>query len=117
MSREYIVAGKCVSAVRMGKQSFKGYCSKIRMGRTDFALASETIKFGGIIDLMLKRSNINLNNLDVNPGIFQVMIYELYFGKNKKIKGGGAVKKELKKHIDILNENLEILMKEKFSFT
>jgi hypothetical protein len=41
------VAGKAVSAVRFGGRSFKGYCAALgngRMGKVDFALASETLK-------------------------------------------------------------------------
>ena len=43
MSREYSSAGAAVDAVERGV-TFKHFCAKTRLGKMDFALASETLK-------------------------------------------------------------------------
>ena len=43
MSREYSNAGAAVDAVERGV-TFKAFCAKTRLGKVDFALASETLK-------------------------------------------------------------------------
>ena len=38
MSRQYITAAKCINAVDRGV-TFKSYCSTIKIGKTDYAIA------------------------------------------------------------------------------
>jgi 25S rRNA (cytosine2278-C5)-methyltransferase len=112
MSREYLVAGKCVEAVVYKSQSFKGYCSNIKLGKVDYALAAESMKYVEVLHTLLDRCKINLATLDVNKGIFLVMAYEVLFG-NGKIKGGGKVKRKVMEHISPLKIALSELMEEK----
>jgi len=108
MSREYLVAGRALNAVEAG-QTFKAYCSKTRLGTTDFLLASETIKFRTVISDLLDKAALSARSLDIgSKGVLMVMVYELLFGKGK-IKGGGKVKRKL---IDVLHTLQMVLQNE-----
>lgn len=111
MSRQYIVSGKCVEAVLQGK-SFKAYCSSIKLGRVDYALACETLKYMDVLKELFKRLDIVISRVDVNIGIFFVMAFELLFGK-KKVTGGGAVKRKLCEYKALLEAEVLLLLKEK----
>ncbi len=104
-------AGKAVSAVMNGT-AMKAYCSRVKLGKTEFALACETIKYKDIIDDLFERSNINAEILDVNQGLLYVYCYERLFG-SVKIQGGGAVKRKLLEHEAELRRHLAELMAEK----
>lgn len=92
MSRQYIVAAKCINSVHKGV-TFKAYCSSIKIGKTDYALAIETLKYEQIIQQLLVECGIELGSIDADPGMFLVMVYELLLGPKRKIQGGGAVKR------------------------
>lgn len=93
MSRQYVSAAKAVDAVDSGRQSFKSYCGTAgKIGKVDFALAAETMKYSSILETIFEMSGVNAEELDVGSGMLKVMTYELLFGK-KKISGGGAVKR------------------------
>ena len=113
MSRQYLVAGKCVEAVIFDHQPFKRYCAKMKkMGTEEYLLAAETLKYADILQELLSNSDTVLSELDVNRGIFLVMAYELLFGKGK-IKGGGQVKRVVVRHMDALSTELVTLMRER----
>ena len=113
MSRQYLVAGKVVEAVIVTKKSFKSYCSTIKIGKVDYLLAAETLKYVGVIKELLEgikvktESERDRNQLGVNYGIFLVMIYELLFGKGK-INGGGVVKRKVMEYY----EKLKVVLQE-----
>ena len=94
MSRQYLVSGKAVDAVLVGRKSFKSYCSTIKIGKVDYLLAAETLKYSQVISELLATVGVNPFKVEVNYGILLVMIYELLFGK-KKISGGGVVKRKV----------------------
>ena len=94
MSREYMTAGRALDAVAKG-QTFKAYCSKVKIGTTDFLLASETLKYREVISTLLDKSAVSAKSLDVGSnGVLYVLVYELLFGRGK-IRGGGGVKRRL----------------------
>ncbi len=115
MSRQYLVSGKVVEAVVVGKKAFKSYCSTIKIGKIDYLLAAETLKYLGVIKELLEGINVKTeserdrNQLGVNYGIFLVMIYELLFGKGK-INGGGVVKRKVMEYYEklksVLNDHM-----------
>ena len=114
MSRQYICSGKCVEAVLKG-QSLKSYVNNNRLGKVDYALAAETLKYCEVLNQIYDEINLKIegnNKLDVNIGIFLVMSYELLFGK-KKITGGGAVKRKIMGLKEKLEDGLNSLMKQK----
>jgi 25S rRNA (cytosine2278-C5)-methyltransferase len=114
MSRQYICAGKAVRAVLEEGKSFKGYCASVKIGKTDYALAAETLKYAEVIQTLLASCSITKSSfsIDLNLGMFTVMVYEILFGKGK-ISGGGAVKREVMIFIPQLNDAIEILMQER----
>lgn len=104
------VIGKAVDAVLCG-QNFKAYCSKIkRMGKVDFALACETLKYLSVIKQLYADINIDPFALEVNTGVLFTMTYETLFGR-KKISSGGTVKRILQEHVDHLKAALDKLMR------
>ena len=110
MSRQYVSAAKAVEAVDCGRQSFKSYCGKAgKIGKVDFALAAETMKFASVLEDIFKRAGISSTSLDVGSGMLKVMSYELLFGK-KKISGGGAVKRAIMDVKDKMVVALESVM-------
>jgi len=111
MSRQYLCAGKAVDAVTRG-ESFKAFCAKSRIGKVDYALACETLKYLHVLKEIIQRVGIDLKSCDVNPGIFLVMSYELLFGK-KKISGGGAVKRNVIKYEERMRHELCAIMSER----
>jgi putative methyltransferase len=110
MSREYSTAGAAVDAVSRG-MTYKAYCAKNRMGKIDFALASETLKYLSVISKILASAGVSAESLDVgSQGMVEVMTYELLMGAGK-IRGGGAVKRRLVDCKDALDAALASEMK------
>ena len=99
MSRQYIAAGAMVDSFNAG-ESFKNY--KKQIGKMEYLLASETLKYSSVLDVILGNCSMvkkskgqkDENTLDVNDGVMRVMIYDLLFGLGK-ISGGGAVKRKI----------------------
>lgn len=93
MSRQYINASKALTEVLSGK-SLKNYCNRNKVGKTEYALICETIKYIDVIEKLFEVCQISAESLDVNKGLLLVYCYELLFG-NGKIQGGGVVKRRL----------------------
>jgi putative methyltransferase len=109
MSRQYLSAGAIVEEVLQGK-SLKAYCaSKESLGKVDYALAMETMKYKETIVQLLTSCNISASSLDVREGVLMVMVFELLFGAGK-IDGGGSVKRKIMEHREELVDNLDKLM-------
>ena len=84
MSRQYITAAKAVEAVVIGKKSFNSHCASQKMiGKIDFALAAETLKYKDVLQKICQRIRITPQSLDVGQGMMLVLMYELLFGKGK----------------------------------
>jgi 25S rRNA (cytosine2278-C5)-methyltransferase len=114
MSRQYLSAGGMVKSVCIDGMSFKQICGRQKtVGKTDFALASETIKYFDVIRNLCQEADITAQSLDVgNDGVMYVMIYELLFGKGK-IQGGGAVKRKIVEVLPLLEKLLALEMKDR----
>lgn len=109
MSRQYLSAGGIVEEVLKGK-SLKAYCaSKDNLGKVDYALAMETMKYKDSIMQLLEATSLSADSLDVREGVLMVMVYELLFGAGK-IDGGGSVKRKVMKHAQALRAALAELM-------
>jgi 25S rRNA (cytosine2278-C5)-methyltransferase len=111
MSRQYLNAAKVVRAVISG-ESLKKYCSKHKVGKEEYALVCETLKYNEVIDNLLKSSKCDSQELGVDEFVLKVMIYELFFGK-KKIKGGGVVKRMIMSKFDLFEDTLREEMEKK----
>jgi putative methyltransferase len=105
MSRQYLNAGRAVDAVHSGVP-LKAYCNKNKVGKLEYALIVETLKYEAILDRLFTTCNIDLKVIDVSPSLFKVMAYEMLFGSGK-IQGGGAVKRRLLQYIDLLKSALQ----------
>jgi len=109
MSRQYLSAGKIVDAVETGRKSFKAHCANQAqgaVGKVDFALAGETLKYSKLLDAVFRRVGVTKKTLDVgSTGMLKVLAYELLLGKGK-IDGGGAVKRKLMEIHDSLRRAL-----------
>ena len=80
MSRTYLNAGHCIDAITTSKISLKSYISKKKIGKEEYALVINTIKYQHVINTILNRAKINAIDLDISYGIMIVMIYEVLFG-------------------------------------
>lgn len=111
MSRQYLNASKAVEEVIVNQRSFKQYCHSISIGKTEYALACETLKYASLLDELFRRCEISAESLQVRRGLLLVMTYELLFGK-KKIQGGGAVKRAVTNVAEALKSKLDELIEE-----
>jgi putative methyltransferase len=108
----YLSAAKAVDAVDGGR-SFKSHCgSQKHIGKPDFALAAETLKYAEVLEDVFRRVGVSATTLDVGRGMMKVLAYELLFGQGK-ITGGGAVKRKLMEFHEQLKEALLQVMEEK----
>jgi putative methyltransferase len=106
MSRQYQNAARAVDSVLRNASSLQAHCaSQARVGKTEYALACETLKFIHVIDNLFNVCGISAEKLDVDRGMLYVYTYELLFGKGK-IQGGGVVKRRLMEQRALLEEAL-----------
>ena len=102
MSLKYIAASKALGAIRKGK-SLSQYCAKNKLGKVEFALCCETLKYGSVIRNILNICAVDASKIGVDEFLLDIMVYELLFGC-KKITGGGSVKRELMKYSNLLSD-------------
>lgn len=94
MSFQYLTAAKLVEAAEKGK-SLKSLCATMpKLGKMEYALAMQTLKFTPVLREMMSDLNISAKSLDVKSGLLLIMLYELVFGIGK-ISGGGVVKRKI----------------------
>jgi putative methyltransferase len=116
MSRLYLNAGKIFDEVENGNSLIK-YCSSLKnIGKSEYALAAETLKYKSVIKIVFENSCIELCDLGFKKGLVFVMTYEILFGKGK-IQGGGTVKKKILENIGRFKEILSNLMIGKVDFS
>lgn len=108
MSRQYLNASRAVCAVKSGTP-LKKYCGKVKIGKEEYALACETLKYADVLGRIYKTANTSAKTLDVDENLLDVMLYELLFGKGK-IKSGGVVKRRIMDNIDGFKAGLKAEM-------
>ena len=106
MSRQYLNASKAVNVVVAGKKSLKSYCSDHKVGKTEYALICETLKYVDVMEVIFRMSSVSSDDMDVDRGALLVYCYELLFGAGK-IQGGGVVKRRLLEKQNSLRSSLE----------
>jgi len=75
MSRLYINSALIVQAVEEKKQSLKKYChgkDSAKIGKTEYLLACETLKYSEVLDSLFEESKIDINELDVSVSMLKV---------------------------------------------
>ncbi len=109
MSRLYISAGKIFKKVQAKRASIKTLALNAGNGKQKiFALVSETSKYANVI----RRIVATVPEFkETDQSVLYIMLYEHLFGKG--IKGGGSIKRLIKKYDNTLKESLEKIRKEK----
>lgn len=75
MSRQYLNSAQIVQAVEENKQSLKKYChgkDSAKIGKTEYLLACETLKYSEVIDSLFTDAKIDTNELDVSVSLLKV---------------------------------------------
>lgn len=116
MSRVYTQAGGIVNDVMNRRGSVKNLTlsTRVRNKPQMFALVSETLRFRGVLEEIMKRSGVSKKQWDTAVrcrGVLLVMMYDFLLGQG--VRGGGAVKRMLRKHESALRVALNSLRKEK----
>lgn len=106
----YAAAATLLSQIIEEKKSFKKLVyakdGTLRCSKTTYAQVCQVLSYSTILDQILEQ--VPKLRKDVrNAGLLHVLVYELLFGPNKKIKGGGAVKRKIVQHEQALQKALE----------
>ena len=79
MSREYQNAGTIIDQVASGS-NFKAVCNKTKVGKIDYLLASETLKYKSVLETILKNAgDVSADSIDI--GYIRYLL--VYYGTNK----------------------------------
>ena len=65
MSRKYLNAGHCIDAIMTTRISLKSYISKKKIGKEEYALIINTIKYQDIINRILTSIDISATKLEI----------------------------------------------------
>jgi len=106
----YAAAATLLSQIIEDKKSFKklvyGKDGELTCSKTTYAQVCQALSYKTILDQILEQ--VPKLQKDVrNAGLLHVCVYELLFGPNQKIKGGGAVKRKILQHYKDLLRALE----------
>lgn len=106
----YAAAGNLLTQILEEKKSFKKLVyskeGTLTCSKTTYAQVCQVLTHKNVLDQVLKK--VPSLSKDVrNSGLLHVLVYELLLGPNKKIKGGGAVKRKIMQHAPALNKALE----------
>ena len=109
-SSPYAAAATLLSQIIEEKKSFKKLVyakdGTLKCSKTTYAQVCQVLSYSTILDQILEQ--VPKLKKDVrNAGLLHVLVYELLFGPNKKIKGGGAVKRNIVQHEQALQKALE----------
>jgi putative methyltransferase len=113
MSREYQNAGTIIDQVASGS-NFKAVCNKTKVGKIDYLLASETLKYKSVLETILKNAgDVSADSIDIgSQGMLLVLVYEVLVGSGK-VRGGGKVKRAVMDRMDAIKDALAKLLKER----
>ena len=121
MSSPYSPAGNLLNQLwKSKKRGLKSIVynsdGELTVSKTTYAQCLHVLQNKTVLDGVLA-SNKKIIQAK-NEGLLYVLLYELLLGPNKKIKGGGALKRQLMKHQSKLEKTLhEIQPKSKFNDT
>ena len=109
-SSPYAAAATLLSQIIEEKKSFKKLVyskdGKLRCTKTTYAQVCQVLSYKKILDQVLEEVP-KLKKEVRNAGLLHVLVYELLFGPNQKINGGGAVKRKIVQHEKQLRRALE----------
>lgn len=112
MSRQYTSAARIVGKVLAGESLRKVCGATIVLGKTDYAIATQTLKYHSVIREICEDCGLSAALLDVEESMFLVLTYEMLFGAGR-IDGGGVVKRRLMEYKEQLLKSLALHMKDK----
>ena len=110
MSRLYMTAGKILDKVSRKHASIKTLTlnSNQKGKQKMYALVAETHKYENVLSKLIEATP---EFKETNQSVLRIMLFEHLFGKG--IKGGGAVKRLIKKHDKNLKKVLRMLKAER----
>jgi len=119
-SSPYQEAGNLLQEVivnRRGLKSvaFSGNNKKKKCSKTAYAQACKTLRHKALLDQILNLNDRKLYRAvkvkdTKNQGLLYVLLFELLFGLNQKIRGGGALKRNICKQEKQLRDAKEIVV-------
>ncbi|KAH9252989.1 hypothetical protein BASA81_009145 [Batrachochytrium salamandrivorans] len=71
------------------------YSDKVTNKKLTHLLVSETLKHREAIDCILAKCNVELLSLSKNQALVYIYLFELLFGRTKRMLGGGSLKKQI----------------------
>lgn len=99
MSRIYSEAATalapCLDTSQRARSSLKSRILTSSNAKLTHLLVNETLKRVSRFDLTLQACRMDLGAITDNRALAYVLLYELLVGRNKKIKGGGGLKRAL----------------------
>eukprot|EP00980_Cylindrotheca_fusiformis_P003478 scaffold779_cov92-Cylindrotheca_fusiformis.AAC.2 len=109
-SSPYAPAGNILNQIFKTRKGLKSIAynqnGELTCSKTTYAQCSHVLQYKPLLDSILKRVKL----LDVkNQGLLYILLYELLLGPNKKIRGGGALKRQLMSQKDLLLSTLKEL--------
>lgn len=100
-SSPYAAAANLLSQIITERKSFKHLVyaknGTLKCNKATYAQVCHTLSYHKILEQILNKVP-SLSNDIHNTGLLHVLVYELLFGPNQSIRGGGAVKRKILQH-------------------
>ena len=112
-SSPYAPAAKILNEIWMRHKGLKTVVyskeGELKCSTSTYAICCHVLKQKSILTKLLKQvPKIQAKN----EGLFYILLHELLMGPNKKIRGGGALKRQIMSQIDVLKESFKKLAEE-----
>mmetsp|Transcript_26726 Transcript_26726/g.62457 ORF Transcript_26726/g.62457 Transcript_26726/m.62457 type:complete len:602 (+) Transcript_26726:151-1956(+) len=112
-SSPYAPAAKILNEVWTRRKGLKTVVyskeGELKCSTSTYAICCHVLKEKPLLAKLLKK----VPTIEAkNQGLLYILLYELLMGPNKKIRGGGALKRQIMSEIDKLQENFQKIAKE-----
>ena len=112
-SSPYAPAAKILNEVLTRRKGLKTVVyskeGELKCSTSTYAICCHVLKEKSLLEKLLKKMP---QIQPKNKGLVYVLLYELLMGPNKKIRGGGALKRQIMSQIDILREKFDQIAEE-----
>lgn len=112
-SSPYAPAAKILNEIWTRRKGLKTVVyskeGELKCSTSTYAICCHVLKEKALLAKLLKRvPKIQAKN----EGLVYILLFELLMGPNKKIRGGGALKRQIMSQIDLLQENFKKISEE-----
>ena len=112
-SSPYAPAAKILNEIWTRRKGLKTVVyskeGELKCSTSTYAICCHVLKQKSLLTKLLKKvPKIQAKN----QGLVYILLYELLMGPNKKIRGGGALKRQIMSQIDVLQENFKKISEE-----